>query len=126
MPLFSANHVRVVFSGHEHLFENWVERYTDATGPHRMDLIVSGGGGAPIYSYTGEPDLTQYLKANESSQVTLEHLVKPSPDRGLNPYHYVLVRVDGEKLGVEVISVDWGREFAPYRSNRAELQDAQR
>ena len=55
MPLFNANHVRVVFSGHEHLFEHWVEHYTDATGPHRMDLVVSGGGGAPIYAYKGEP-----------------------------------------------------------------------
>jgi hypothetical protein len=123
MPLFNAHHVRVVFSGHEHLFEHWVERYTDASGPHRMDLIVSGGGGAPIYAYTGEPDLTEYLKANESSKVKLEHLVKPSTDPGSNPYHYVLVRVEGEKLHVEVISVDWGRGFSPYRSNAIELQD---
>ena len=123
MPLFNAHHVRVVFSGHEHLFEHWVERYTDASGLHRMDLIVSGGGGAPIYPYTGEPDLTGYLKANESSQVKLEHLVRPSTDRGLNPYHYVLVRVDGDKLHLEVVSVDWGKDFAPYRTNAAELQD---
>jgi hypothetical protein len=46
MPLFNGQHVRVVFSGHEHLFEHWVEHYTDASGSHRMDLIVSGGGGA--------------------------------------------------------------------------------
>jgi len=123
MPLFNAHHLRAVFSGHEHLFEHWVERYTDAGGPHRMDLIVSGGGGAPIYPYTGEPDLTDYLKANESSKVKLEHLVKPSTDRGLNPYHYVLVQVDGDKLHLEVISIDWGKGFAPYRSNAIELQD---
>ena len=55
MPLFNTHRVRVVFSGHEHLFEHWVEHYTDASGSHRMDLIVSGGGGAPIYNYTGEP-----------------------------------------------------------------------
>jgi len=123
LPLFNAHHVRVVFSGHEHLFEHWVERYTDASGPHRMDLIVSGGGGAPIYPYTGEPDLTDYLKANESSKVKLEHLVKPRADRGLNPYHYVLVRVDGDKLHTEVVSVDWGKGFAPHRSNATELQN---
>lgn len=41
MPLFNAYHVRAVFSGHEHLFEHWVERYTDASGPHRMDLVDS-------------------------------------------------------------------------------------
>jgi 3',5'-cyclic AMP phosphodiesterase CpdA len=123
MPLFNANHVRIVFSGHEHLFEHWVEHYTDSSGTHRMDLVVSGGGGAPIYAYTGEPDLKEYLKDNQASHVQLDHLVKPSVDRGMNPYHYVLVRVDGEKLDLQVISVDWGAGFAPYHSNKVDLQD---
>ena len=122
MPLFNTNHVRVVFSGHEHLFEHWVEHYTDASGTHRMDLVVSGGGGAPLYTFTGEPNLRDYLKANEASRVTLEHLVKPGVEPGSNPYHYVLVRVDGEKLDMEVVSVDWGTGFAPYRSSKVELQ----
>lgn len=123
MPLFRANHVRVLFSGHEHLFEHWVEHYTDASGLHRMDLIVSGGGGAPIYTYSGEPKLEEYLKANETSKVELKHLVKPSIDAGLNPYHYLLVRVDGENLDMQVISVDWGKGFEPYRSNKVSLKD---
>ena len=123
MPLFQEQHVRAVFSGHEHLFEHWVEHYRDASGTYRMDLVVSGGGGAPIYPYTGEPDLRDYLKANEASKVTLEHLVKPSADRGLNPYHFVIVRVEGEKLDIEVVSLDWGRGFAPYRSNKTDLGD---
>jgi len=123
MPLFNAHHVRVLFSGHEHLFEHWVEHYADSSGAHRMDLIVSGGGGAPIYTYTGEPDLTEYLKANAANKVSLEHLVRPSVDRGANPYHYLIVRVDGEKLDMEVQSVDWGAGFAPYRSNKVVLQD---
>jgi Calcineurin-like phosphoesterase len=123
MPLFNANHVRILFSGHEHLFEHWVEHYSDSSGAHRMDLIVSGGGGAPIYTYTGEPDLTDYLKANAANKVTLDHLVRPGVDRGQNPYHYLLVRVDGEKLDMEVLSVDWGAGFAPYRSNKVALRD---
>lgn len=123
MPLFNAQHVRVVFSGHEHLFEHWVEHYTDASGPHRMDLVVSGGGGAPIYGYSGEPDLRDYLKANDANKVTLQHLVKPSVERGLNPYHFVIVRVDGEKVDMEVIGVDWGSGFQPYGSNKVELRD---
>src|ERR1700722_15789327 len=123
LPLFNAHHVRAVFSGHEHLFEHWVEHYTDASGRHRMDLIVSGGGGAPIYTYTGEPKLEEYLKANEASKVELKHLVKPSVDAGLNPYHYLLVRVDGENLDMQVISVDWGKGFEPYRSNKVALKD---
>jgi hypothetical protein len=123
MPLFNANHVRAVFSGHEHLFEHWVEHHTDTSGTHRMDLVVSGGGGAPIYAYSGEPNLDGFLKQNEASKVKLEHLVKPGVDRGSNPYHYLIVRVDGESLDMQVISVDWGAGFAPYRSNKVELQD---
>jgi hypothetical protein len=52
-------------SGHEHLFKHWVEHYTDAGGLHRMDLVVSEGGGAPIYAYTGEPHVDDYKKAND-------------------------------------------------------------
>lgn len=123
MPLFQANHVRAVFSGHEHLFEHWVERYTDGGQAHRMDLIVSGGGGAPIYTYTGEPDLKAFLQANQASHVTLEHLVKPSVDPGQNPYHYLIVHVDGPRMDIEVIGVDWGAHFEPYRTNKVTLQD---
>lgn len=123
MPLFHANRVRVVFSGHEHLFEHWVEHYTDASGLHRMDLVVSGGGGAPIYAYTGEPNVDDYLKANESSKVKLEHLVKPGLERGSNPYHYLIVRVDGENIDMKVIAVDWGAGFQPYRSDQVSLGD---
>lgn len=124
MPLFNANHVRAVFSGHEHLFEHWVERYTDATGPQRMDLIVSGGGGAPLYAYMGEPDVRDYMKANDANKVTLEHLVKPGSEDAPNPYHFTIVHVDGGHLDVQVVGVDWGRNFAPYRSNRTVLEDS--
>jgi hypothetical protein len=125
MPLFHTHHVRAVFSGHEHLFEHWVEHYTDASGSHRMDLVVSGGGGAPIYTYTGEPDLKSYLQTNQALKVALNHLVKPSTEAGENPYHYVVVHVDGDRLDLEVFGVDWGVDFQPYRTNKATLQDPQ-
>ena len=124
MPLFNQHHVRIVFSGHEHLFEHWVEHYADSGGTHRMDLVVSGGGGAPLYGYSGEPNLDDYLAANQASKVTLEHLVKPGNQDSLTPYHYLLARVDGDKITLEVVGVDWGRGFAPYRSNSVELQDS--
>ena len=123
LPLFMTHHVRLVFSGHEHLFEHWVERYTDAIGPHRMDLVVSGGGGAPIAAYSGEPDLKDYLLANKANNVALEHLAKPGIERGENPYHFVIVRVDGDRFDLQVVGVDWGVNFQPYRSNKALLQD---
>jgi Calcineurin-like phosphoesterase len=123
MPLFHTHHVRAVFSGHDHLFEHWVERYSDATGPHRMDLVVSGGGGAPLYTYQGEPNLSEYLRANESSKAALEHLVKPGVEPGSSPYHFLIVRVDNEHLDMEVHGVDWGSSFRPYRTSTIELRD---
>jgi 3',5'-cyclic AMP phosphodiesterase CpdA len=123
-PLFRQHHVKLLLTGHEHLFEHWVERYTDASGPHRMDEIVSGGGGAPLYGYAGEPDLSDYLKANAADEVTIEHLAKPSIDPGGNPFHFVVVHVDGGNLRVDVVGVDWGRGFAPYKSAKVGLTDS--
>jgi hypothetical protein len=122
-PLFRKHHVKLLLTGHEHLFEHFVERWTDASGAHRMDQIVSGGGGAPLYGYTGEPDLTDYLKAGGSEKLTVEHLVKPAIEPGGNPFHFVVVHVDGEGIRVEVVAADWGRGFAPYRSAKVGLMD---
>jgi 3',5'-cyclic AMP phosphodiesterase CpdA len=123
MPLFRKHHVRLLLTGHEHLFEHWVERYTDETGPHRIDEIVSGGGGAPLYAYTGEPNLRDYYNANSAEKVSLTHLARPSSDPGGNPFHYVVIHVNGDDINVEVIAADWGRGFQPYRSNTASLVD---
>lgn len=124
LPLFRHHHVAVLFTGHEHFFEHWVERYEDGTGrKYRLDQVVTGGGGAPLYAYQGEPDLRDYLKANAAEKVTMEHLVKPGPERGDNPHHYVLVQVDGDRIHLEVIGIEWGSGFQPYRNRRTELQD---
>ncbi|MEO6237318.1 MAG: metallophosphoesterase, partial [Vicinamibacterales bacterium] len=48
MPLFRQYHVRMVVTGHDHLFDHWVERYDDNGVAYRMDSIVTGGGGAPL------------------------------------------------------------------------------
>lgn len=126
MPLFRAHHLDVIFAGHEHLFEHWVERYQDAAGKKwRLDEIVTGGGGAPLYGFHGEPDTRDYLKANQAEKVQLEHLARPPLEPGATPYHYVVVRVDGDRLQVEVIGIDWGRNFKPYRSNKTALQDTE-
>ncbi|MFY9557717.1 MAG: metallophosphoesterase [Blastocatellia bacterium] len=124
MPLFRRHHVAILFTGHEHLFEHWVERYEDAEGKHRLDHILTGGGGAPLYPYRGEPDLREYVKTYAAEKVSLDHIVRPGMNPGDNPYHYLVVQVDGDRIRLEIIGVDWGRGFQPYRSNRAELQDA--
>jgi hypothetical protein len=125
MPLFRQHHVRMVITGHEHLFEHWVERYADATGSHRIDQLVSGGGGAPIYAYRGEPDLAEYLAAGEASKVSVEHMVKPGPTVIDNPHHFVVVRIDGERISVEVFSTA-PKGFRPYGQRVIELDDPAR
>lgn len=124
MPLFHQYHVRLLLTGHEHLYEHWVEHYSDASGAHRMDEIVSGGGGAPLYAYRGEPDVKPYLTENAAIKPSLDHLARPSSDPGANPFHYVIVHVDGDRFNIEVVGVDWGKGFAPYRSSTASLNDA--
>jgi hypothetical protein len=125
MPLFRRHQVRLLVTGHEHLFEHFVERYRDSAGVvHRLDQLVTGGGGAPIYAYLGEPDLRAYRASTGADSARVEHLVRPGPNRGDNPYHYLVVHVNGDQLWIDVQSVDWGLGFAPYRSNRAVLRDS--
>jgi len=123
MPLFRKHHVRLVITGHEHLFEHWVERYEDTSGTHRMDVLVTGGGGAPLYAFQGEPDLAQYQREYEDERVRVQHLVKPGPDPGDNPYHFVIVQVDGTSLNLDVVGVDWGSNFKPYRTSSVSLSE---
>jgi hypothetical protein len=116
--------VQILFTGHEHLFEHFIERYRDATGvSRRIDHIVSGGGGAPLYTYTGEPDLRAYMQASGADSARVTHVVRPGSRAGDNPYHYVVVHVDGARVWLEVIGVDWGAGYAPYQGNRSTLGD---
>jgi hypothetical protein len=113
LPLFRQHHVRMTITGHEHLYEHWVERYSDAAGRHRVDHVVSGGGGAPIYTYQGDPDVNDYIAAAQPLKVSLERVVKPGAAIAENPHHFVVVRVDGERLSLEVIGTG-PAAFGPY------------
>src|SRR6185503_386540 len=42
LPLFRKHHVRMTITGHDHLLDHWVERYSDDAGAHRMDHLVTG------------------------------------------------------------------------------------
>jgi 3',5'-cyclic AMP phosphodiesterase CpdA len=113
MPLFRRHHVRLIAAGHEHMFEQWVERYEEAGMEYRMDTIVTGGGGAPTYTYRGEPDLTMYLAAGAAEGVRVTHLAKPGATLAESPNHIVVITVDDTRLSEEVIAAGDAR-FAPF------------
>jgi hypothetical protein len=123
MPLFRKHHVAMLVVGHDHLYDHFVERYTDNGAAYRMDSIVTGGGGAPIYLYAGEQDLRGYVAANAAQAVRVDHLVKPGATPDQNPHHFVVVQVDGDRLSLEVVSTS-ATPYLPYHgSARIVLSD---
>jgi hypothetical protein len=122
-PLFRRHHVRMTITGHDHLYDHWVERYTEAGVGYRRDDVVTGGGGAPIYTYRGEPEMKAYLAAAADRGVTLQHLTKPGVTAEENPHHFVVVEVDGDRISLEVIGTG-ANHYGPYDGqSRIELND---
>jgi hypothetical protein len=93
----------MTIAGHDHLFDRFIEHYDDASGTHRMDHVVSGGGGAPIYSYRGEQDLELYATAAAPLRVRVEHPVRPGVQEADNPHHFVVFEVDADRLWLQVV-----------------------
>jgi hypothetical protein len=114
MPLFRKHHVRLILAGHEHFYEQWIERYVDGGAQYRMDVFLTGGGGAPVYTYRGEPDLTQYLADGAAQRVRVEHLARPGDTVAENPNHFIVFDVDGSRISAEVIGIG-DAPFAPYQ-----------
>jgi len=104
LPLFRRHHVRMTITGHDHLYDHFVERYDEKGRSLRRDDVVTGGGGAPIYLYKGEPDLQPYMAAAGES-VRVQHLVTPGSTAEENPHHFVVVQVDGDRLTLEIVSI---------------------
>lgn len=120
LPLFRKHHVRMVIAGHDHLLDHWIERYDDGGVTYRRDDIITGGGGAPTYTYSAEPNLVAYLAATAAQNVRIEHLIKPGATAAENPHHFVVVRVDGDKLSLEVVALG-GQPYEPYGKPRIDL-----
>jgi hypothetical protein len=120
MPLFRKHHVRMLVTGHDHLFDHFVERYDSAGVTYRMDTIVTGGGGAPRYGYIGEPDLRSYISATPADNIRVEHLMKPGPTAAENPHHFVVIQVDGDRLSLQVIGTG-AAEYTPYPGGLSKL-----
>ena len=122
LPLFRRHHVRMTIAGHDHLYDHFVERYDDDLGTHRMDHIVSGGGGGPIYTYHGEQDLTRYEAEALPQRVTVEHITRPGSTEADNPHHFVIFEVDGTRIWEKIVATS-AAPFAPLGAARVELAD---
>jgi calcineurin-like phosphoesterase family protein len=125
MPLFRRHNVRLLITGHDHLYDHFVERYTTNGASHRMDALVTGGGGAPPYGYAGEPDLRAYIAAAAAELVRVEHVTRPAGTPLDNPHHFVVVQVDGDRLSLEVIGTG-SHDYLPYgggTSSKIDLTD---
>lgn len=120
LPLFHKHHVRMTICGHDHLLDHFVERYEEGGRTYRMDHVVSGGGGAPTYTYRGEPDLEPYLTATASQHTRIEHVLKPGSAVDDNPPHFLIVRVDGERLSLEVVGAGPAL-YRPYGQQMVDL-----
>jgi len=116
VPLFRKHHVAMIIAGHDHLYDHFVEHYVDTGVTYRMDSLVTGGGGAPIYTYVGEPDLRGYIAANAAAGVRVDHLMKPGSTPDENPHHFVVVQVDGDRLSLEVIGIG-PTPYTPYNGS---------
>src|SRR5262245_26175320 len=112
-PLFRRFHVRMTIAGHDHLFDHFVERYTDGPMEYRRDDLVTGGGGAPQYRYRGEPETQKYLAANAAQNVRVDHIMRPGTTPEENPHHFVVIQVDENHLSLEVVGVGVA-PFLPY------------
>ena len=100
--------------------DHWIERYTDAARGYRRDDVVTGGGGAPIYTYRGEPDVRVYLAAGATANVRLEHPMRPGTTVAENPHHFVVIQVDGDRLSLEVVGTGPG-VYTPYPGGQSRL-----
>jgi hypothetical protein len=91
-PALVRNHVDVVFSGHEHLYERIKPQ-------HEIKHFVSGGGGRYLYNY----------KASDFDEV------------GLSEHHFMVAEIAGDRMFFEAIThsqevIDCG---VLYRTNDA-------
>ena len=118
LPLFRKHHVDLTITGHDHLFDHWVERYVERGITYRMDHVVTGGGGAPTYTYAGEPDVRAYVTANAAQAVRLDHPMRPGVTAEENPHHFVTIRVDGDRLSLEVTGIG-PADYKPYNGRAA-------
>ena len=101
LKLFQEQGVKIVISGHEHLYEHTILRYkSESSKPDKeLHVIVSGGGGAPLQEKSNEMRLEKYKK-NYLSQGLDTVLIKQE-----DIYHYCLFQIKQEGVSIKVFQV---------------------
>lgn len=107
LSMLQQNGVRVILSGHDHLYQHTAVRLSDSVGP-AIHVIISGGGGSPLRSRTKLSRVVQYcqLLSEEGLDVALI--------REAEIYHYCIVDIDPDKVAIRVMEVTGDIE-APVR-----------
>jgi hypothetical protein len=83
-PLLAAAHADVLFSGHDHIYERGV----GSTPAGKLNYVVTGGGGAPLYPTS--------CRAASGPPLVDTRAVRPCPSSVLaltQVYHYIMVEV---------------------------------
>jgi len=83
-PILAAAHVDVLFSGHDHIYERGV----GSTPEGKLNYVVTGGGGAPLYPTS--------CRALTGPPLVDTRATRPCPANVLaltQTYHYVTVEV---------------------------------
>ncbi|HVT09404.1 MAG TPA: metallophosphoesterase [Polyangia bacterium] len=83
-PLLAAAHADVLFSGHDHIYERGV----GSTPSGKLNYVVTGGGGAPLYPTS--------CRAASGPPLVDTRATRPCPSSVLaltQTYHYIMVEV---------------------------------
>ena len=101
LTLFEKHGVQVILSGHDHLYQHSILRYSE--GRH-MHFIVGGGGGTPLRERS-DPDVQVNYQ---------QHFISEGFDISLLNqamiYHYYVVQVNSSELVIHVIEVTMEKE----------------
>ena len=94
--VFRKYEVRLILSGHDHIYEHNIVQLSGDDGPS-IHVLISGGAGSPLRSGT-DPTRTA-----ECCQVFSEEGLDAALVRQVEIYHYCLVDIDPDKITIRVM-----------------------
>ena len=98
LKLFERHGVKIVFTGHEHLYEHNV--FKCGTGEDDViHIIVSGGGGVPLRDKTDDKKKTEYLQNYRKAGLNVLSIKQEKI------FHYCLVEITAARVKIKVFEV---------------------